>query len=103
MHTNDVVFGEPDVFRPERWLNDARGPDGIKPLTNYLTVFGKGSRMCVGLNLAYAEIYIGLATLFRRHDLELYETTPRDVEFYTENLIISPWPGSKGVRALVKK
>ncbi|KAI1111785.1 cytochrome P450 [Nemania sp. NC0429] len=102
MHTNTQVFPEPDVFRPERWLGDAKGPDGVKPLTNYLTTFGRGTRMCLGLNLAHAEIYIGLATLFRRHELELFETTRRDVEFHTEYLKAAPWPGSKGVRVTVK-
>lgn len=58
--------------------------------------------MCVGLNLAYAEIFTGIATVFRRHDLELFQTSRRDVDFYAENLKATPWPGSKGVRVLVK-
>ena len=102
MHMDDRVFESPEIFRPERWLGNPRGPDGVKPLTNYLTIFGRGSRMCLGLNLAYSELYIGFATLFRRHELELFETTPRDVEFYSENTILSPWPGTKGIRVLVK-
>lgn len=102
MHTNERVFPEPSLFRPERWLGDPKGPDGIKPLTSYLTTFGRGTRMCLGLNLAHAEIFIGLATLFRRHELELFETTRRDVDFHTEYLKAAPWPGSKGVRVVVK-
>jgi cytochrome P450 len=35
--------------------------------------------MCLGLNLAYAEIYICLAMLVSDLDLELFETTDRDV------------------------
>lgn len=31
-------------------------------------------------SLAYAEIYVTLATIFRRFDLELYETTREDVD-----------------------
>lgn len=102
MHSNEQLFPEPSVFKPERWLGNPRGPDGTKLLTYYLTTFAKGTRMCTGLYLAYAEIYIGLSTLFRRHDFELFETTRRDVEFYAEVLKASPWPGSKGVRVLVK-
>lgn len=102
MHTNERIFPEPSVFRPERWLGDPKGPDGVKPLTNYLTTFGRGTRMCLGLNLAHAEIFIGLATLFRRHEFELFETTRRDVDFHTEYLKAAPWPGSKGVRVVVK-
>ncbi|PQE03622.1 Cytochrome P450 protein [Rutstroemia sp. NJR-2017a BBW] len=103
MHFNEHIFPEPSVFKPERWLGNPRGPDGVKPLTTYLTVFGKGPRSCVGLNLAWAEIYIGFSTFFRRHEFEFFETTRRDVEFFAENLKASPWPGSKGVRVLVKK
>lgn len=102
MHMNPEVYPEPELFKPERWLGNPRGPGGAKPLTNYLTTFAKGTRMCTGLNLAYAEIFIGIATMFRRHDFELFETTIRDVEFYAENLKAVAWPGSKGVRVLVK-
>ncbi|KAI8262666.1 Cytochrome P450 monooxygenase [Colletotrichum sp. SAR11_239] len=59
MLMNERVFPDPTAFRPERWLGDPRGPDGIHPLTHYMTVFGRGTRMCLGLNLAYSELYIG--------------------------------------------
>lgn len=32
-------------------------------------------------SLAYAELYLTLAHLFRRFDLELYQTTPEDMEW----------------------
>ncbi|TDZ40459.1 Cytochrome P450 monooxygenase sdnE [Colletotrichum spinosum] len=101
MLTNDGVFPDPNSFKPERWLGDPRGPDGIHPLAHYLTVFGRGTRMCLGLNLAYSELYIGFATLIRRHNLRLVETTVRTVAFYAENTILSPWPGTKEIRVLV--
>ncbi|KAK2028120.1 cytochrome P450 [Colletotrichum zoysiae] len=101
MLMNERVFPDPTTFTPERWLGDPRGPDGKHPLTHYLTVFGRGTRMCLGLNLAYSELYIGFATLIRRHKLRLVETTVRDVAFYAENTISSPWPGTKGIRVVV--
>ncbi len=40
------VFPQPEVFRPERWLEqDEKAPK----LDRYLVSFGKGSRQCVGL------------------------------------------------------
>ncbi|KAJ5956777.1 cytochrome p450 protein [Penicillium viridicatum] len=102
MHMNEDLYPDPTAFRPERWLGNPRAPHGEKPLTHYLTPFAKGTRMCTGFNLAYAEIFIGIATVFRRHEFELFETSRRDVDFYAENLKASPWPGSKGVRVLVK-
>ena len=32
-------------------------------------------------SLAYAELYLTLAHLFRRFDLELYQTTPEDMDW----------------------
>ncbi|KAI8314310.1 Cytochrome P450 monooxygenase [Colletotrichum sp. SAR11_59] len=101
MLMNENVFPDPAAFRPERWLDDPRGPDDIHPLTHYMTVFGRGTRMCLGLNLAYSELYIGFATLISRHKLRLVDTSVRDVAFYAENTILSPWPGTKGIRVLV--
>ncbi|KAK0702403.1 cytochrome P450 [Lasiosphaeris hirsuta] len=102
MHTNPDIFPEPNTFKPERWLGNPTGPDGIKPLSTYMTAFGKGTRMCTGLNMAYAELFIGLATIFRRHEFLLFETDRSDVDFAVD--MVSPHPkwGSKGVRALVK-
>uniref|UniRef100_A0A0D2YE54 Trichodiene oxygenase n=1 Tax=Fusarium oxysporum (strain Fo5176) TaxID=660025 RepID=A0A0D2YE54_FUSOF len=47
------------------------------PDTNCLE---EGSRQCIGMNLAYAELYLTVATIFSRFDLELVGTTKRDVE-----------------------
>lgn len=117
MHMNPVLFPEPNVFNPDRWLGNPRVEpaqleaagylpplDGkAKPLSHFMVGFGRGTRMCFGLNLAYAELYIGLATLFRRHEFELFETSRRDVDVAMDMFVGQPWWGSKGIRALVKK
>lgn len=117
MHMNPVVFPQPDVFMPERWLDNPRVEPALlevvgylppsdgksKPLSHFLVPFSRGTRMCAGQNIAHAELYIGLATLFRRHELELFETTRRDVEFAYSAQTAQPWRGSKGIRVLVKK
>ena len=102
MHSNEKAFPEPLEFRPERWLGDPKGPGGVRPLSNYLVPFGRGSRVCLGQHLAYMELYVGLATLFRRHDLELHETDRSDVDFVLDMVIPIPKRGSKGVRVIVK-
>jgi cytochrome P450 len=75
------------------------GPDGKKLLTGYLVPFSRGARSCLGIPLAYAELYICLANLIRK--CKLYETTEADVGFDSEFVAATSWPGSKGVRALV--
>lgn len=44
--------------------------------------FGRGSRMCVGMPLAYCELYVTLGTFFRRFgNLRVWETTDWDLEY----------------------
>ena len=43
--------------------------------------FSRGSRSCIGLNLAYAEIHLILAHLFRRFEISNAGTTDADMEW----------------------
>ncbi|KAK4235976.1 cytochrome P450 [Achaetomium macrosporum] len=94
------LYPDPFAFRPERWAGDPRAPDG-KPLKGYLVSFGKGPRSCAGRELAYADLYIALATFFRRFECELYETGREAVEVYMDCFVPRPRPGTKGVRVKV--
>jgi cytochrome P450 len=67
-----------------------------------LVNFSRGTRACLGINLAYAEIYLTLAAVFRRFDLELFETTREDVDIVHDFFSPSARLDSKGVRVLVK-
>lgn len=63
MHRDPSVFSSPNTFSPERWLiSDAES----RRLDRNLVPFGRGSRQCVGMPLAYTELYVTLGTLFRR-------------------------------------
>lgn len=101
IHTNETVFPNALSFQPERWLNNPTGPGG-RPLSHYLFSFGKGSRGCLGKELAYMELYVAIATLFRRFEIELYETTREDVDFVLDMVVPMPRRESKGVRAVIK-
>ena len=62
MHNNSEIFPDPHLFKPERWLPiESEG----RRLQKYLVAFGRGSRACLGTNLAYAELYMTLAGVFR--------------------------------------
>ncbi|KAI2616722.1 cytochrome P450 [Hypoxylon sp. NC1633] len=102
MHTNPDIFPEALDFVPERWLGDPKAPhNGEHPLPYYLVSFIRGSRVCLGMHLAMMDIYVALATLFRRHKLELFETDRSDVDFVVD--LVRPMPKweSKGVRVVV--
>ncbi|KAL1989053.1 hypothetical protein VTN96DRAFT_5816 [Rasamsonia emersonii] len=71
VHRNPAIFENPDAFNPERWL-DAKGKD----LDKWLVAFSRGPRSCLGVNLAWAELYICFAHVFRKFDIELDPSSP---------------------------
>ncbi|KAL1634458.1 hypothetical protein SLS58_010654 [Diplodia intermedia] len=79
MHRTPSVFPEPDKFDPSRWLD----PAAARRLSPYLVSFGKDSRQCIGMPLAYCELYVTVATIFRSlgSDLEVNGTGPEDLVF----------------------
>lgn len=59
--TNPEIFPDPHAFVPERWL----GMENEMRLEKYMTVFGHGARVCLGMQLAYAEMYLMLSKMWR--------------------------------------
>ena len=96
VHTNESIFPDPWEFKPERWL----GQEGAKA-RQFQFAFGKGSRKCLGINLAYAELYLAIAAV-ANWDVELYQTDESDVTFQHDYQVAHAKLDSKGVRAIVK-
>ncbi|KAL8784190.1 MAG: hypothetical protein Q9195_009137 [Heterodermia aff. obscurata] len=92
------VFPSPESFRPERWI---RAAEQGQNLNKYLVSFNKGSRICLGMNLALAELYMTIAAFVRRFDMELYETTMNNIRIYRELGIGQPKEGDFSVRVKV--
>jgi cytochrome P450 len=94
---DEGIYERPMEFLPERWL----ATDG-KHSKLYLP-FGRGSRMCIGINLAMAELYVVLGSMFRRFDFDLYQTTRgRDIDVVRDCFIGEPSRDSVGVRVSVR-
>ncbi|KAL1703458.1 cytochrome P450 [Schizophyllum commune] len=70
VHLNPQVYTDPETFRPERWLED--GADALE--NGYFVPFSKGSRMCLGHNLAWCEMYLALASIFRKTTIRIHDT-----------------------------
>jgi cytochrome P450 len=49
-HTDSTVYPDPFVFQPERWLNAS------PQMHRNLVPFSRGSRNCIGMHLAQAQI-----------------------------------------------
>lgn len=66
VHRSPAVFSDPDAFIPGRWLGE-----DAKIHEASLAAFSKGPRSCIGINLAYCELYLLIAAIFRRFDMTL--------------------------------
>ena len=44
VHFNEEIYPNPKDFVPERWLGDAKAPDG-NSLDRYFVAFGKGPKL----------------------------------------------------------
>ncbi|KAG9185504.1 hypothetical protein G6011_08048 [Alternaria panax] len=64
VHFNADIFPGPNGFLPERWLDESADLD------KWLVAFSRGPRMCLGINLAWAELRLGFGYVFRKFDLE---------------------------------
>ena len=95
-HNDPAIFPDPKTFDPSRWVGPERA---LKQ--KYLFNFGKGTRQCVGMNLAQAEIHMALATVFRNFGtkMRLYDTDrERDVDVKHDFFVTNPSLQSRGVR-----
>lgn len=114
------IFPEPHSFRPERWLSSTPGPDaehaapGGSEMTEdqasrrrkwaLSTVFGGGSRMCIGLHLAWSEMYLSVAILVSRFGdrLKLFDVDfERDIKITIDGFDAFPGRGHKGLRVMI--
>ncbi|KAI8954677.1 putative cytochrome P450 [Xylaria longipes] len=97
---DEDIFQNPRAFVPDRWLDNPKTGEG-ENISRYFVPFGKGPRMCIGINLAYVELYRVLATLFRRFTFELYDTDISDIEIRHDFFVPSPKQETKGLRVKV--
>ena len=114
VHHDESIFPESTAFKPERWLDNPG-------LDKYLVAFSKGSRQCMGINLAYSEMYLVIAGIFRRygsHDtkarggsekqgardegvLELVHSDEKEVKLAADGFIPLRAPDAKGIKIRV--
>lgn len=67
LHRNELLWEEPDAFRPDRF-----GPDASHDRYSWLP-FGDGPRICIGSHFAMVEATIILSTLISRFRFERIE------------------------------
>jgi cytochrome P450 len=123
---DEEIFPDPHAFRPERWLPamPSSGPPHAGPAESgdggeitddpaarrrrwaVSAVFGGGSRMCIGLHLAWSEMYLTVAILVSRFGdrLELYDVDfERDIKITIDGFDAFPGRGHKGLRVMMSQ
>jgi len=95
VHNNASIFPDPFKFDPSRWLLSSS-----KELDSYLVSFSRGPRSCIGVNLAWCELYLIFGNVFRKMEIEVYDTTTEDFKFREYFL---PLYTGKPFRALLKE
>jgi cytochrome P450 len=109
---NPEIFPRPDEFLPQRWLpsdhckGETTFPDP-REAKKYLVPFSRGSRSCLGINLAYAELFLTVGSLLRSKEeggveMELFGTGPDEMVIEHDFFNPSPRLDAKGVRVLVR-
>ncbi|KAI1318870.1 cytochrome P450 [Xylariaceae sp. FL0255] len=103
MHTNESVYPNPLRYDPERWLD----PKAKARMEKAYAPFSRGTRNCLGMqsrspetwfansptsSLAWAEMYLIIATLINRFDFKYPDATAEDFLAASDQFAI----GTKG-------
>lgn len=108
LNRNPDIYDRPDDLIPERYLENPK-------LLKYQMSFSKGTRQCIGINLAYQELQTFTAGLVRRYNLydptlkvqngptlELYQTTKANIATYADFITTGAGYGTQGVRVKIR-
>lgn len=98
---DEEIFPEPRKFDPERWLDQRSEGRTTSRLDKYIVAFGKGSRGCIGIHLAWAQMYMCVAAIAQRYNLEMYETDESDVTATRDLFTAGVKLDSKGIRVII--
>ncbi|KAJ5702274.1 benzoate 4-monooxygenase cytochrome P450 [Penicillium malachiteum] len=97
-HYNEESFPNPRTFQPELWLRS----EG-KRLDKFMVAFNRGTRACVGMNLARAELFMILAAVFRQFDFDVSAVKrERDIDVSRDFLLGTQAKDSPGILVTVK-
>ena len=64
-HHDPDVWGDPETFRPERWIDQ----DGTLKKSDNLIAFSAGKRSCIGESVARMQLFLFVASIFQKFDV----------------------------------
>ena len=65
-HHDPQVWGDPENFRPERWIDQ----DGKLKKFDQLVAFSAGKRSCIGEPIARMQLWLFITAVFQRFDVK---------------------------------
>ncbi|KAJ8111309.1 hypothetical protein OPT61_g6064 [Boeremia exigua] len=99
-HHNEKAFPDSYAFIPERWLDENN--QRRKDVERSMLAFSKGSRSCLGMNLALCELNLSIAALALRvlPQMHLFDTTAEDLA-YDHDMFIPMTKDNRGVHVTI--
>lgn len=85
VHLDPTVLPNPHHFNPDRWL----GIQG-KKLDPHLISFSRGPRSCLGINLAWSELYMIFGTVFKQVRFSIHNTAEDDLKEFNDFFVPVP-------------
>ncbi|KAF6835131.1 trichodiene oxygenase [Colletotrichum musicola] len=100
-HHDETVFPDSHKFVPERWLDENN--QRRKDVEKGMLAFSKGSRGCLGMNLALCELNLCLTALVLRvfPSMQLFDTEEEDLAYDHDMFVPEPAKGTTGVRVKI--
>ncbi|KAI0173705.1 cytochrome P450 [Hypoxylon sp. FL1284] len=87
MHTDEKLYPDPLRFNPDRWMDAA-----ARETANFAP-FSRGTRICLGMHLAWAEMYLVLSALVQNFSFTIKGATAADFEMERDNFGIGTKAG----------
>ncbi|KAI8962605.1 cytochrome P450 [Daldinia sp. FL1419] len=98
-HNDPSVFAQPFEFHPERWADS----EERRRLGRHLQPWGRGTRLCLGMELATTDLYLAVSRLFgpgAGFEMRLHDTDDDDWVAYHE--WFAAFPRGRGLRVMVR-
>jgi len=94
VHRDPTFWSEPDVFKPERFLQDDGNLLPVDhPKRRRILAFGKGPRLCPGEHFAQGRIFIFFAALLKKYSIDIAAesaSVPYDPATFSLNGAVEP-------------
>ncbi|KAI1397246.1 cytochrome P450 [Hypoxylon fuscum] len=88
MHTDETLYPAPLSFNPDRWMD----PEARRKMDKTYAPFSRGTRICLGMYLAWAETYLIISRIVQSFDFEFKDAEAADFEMVSDQFVI----GTKG-------